>query len=140
MTRRPKPQRVQGTLDLLVRPAMTAECRVNIRFSMSLNLRKPIIRKYKQARHARLSIRGKLGVAMRNRKRIEALGPMRPCGGFVTFGCLGHHRVQLLAWPEDVRAVAVVVDGNHRQPRTFGGLVRCMAEMISSHCQMNYRS
>lgn len=84
--------------------------------------------------------RARLMAAAKRRKRIAEAESMRDVGGFVTDGCLGAHAVRLLAWPEDVRAVAVVVNGHHRRPRTFGGLVRCMAEMLSSHCQMNDRS
>ena len=55
---------------------------------------------------------------------------MRDVGGLTTHGCLGVHNIRLLAYPDDSRAVAVVVDGRHRRPRSLRGLVRCLAKMI----------
>ena len=53
---------------------------------------------------------------------------MIPCGGLITWGCLGTHLVQLLAYPAEAKAVAVVCDGRHRRPRTLAGIRRGIAE------------
>ena len=68
--------------------------------------------------------------AAKARRRMEQTAAMRDVGGLVTDGCLGAHTVRLLAWPDDTRRLAVVVDGQHRQARTRRGIVRCVAAMI----------
>jgi hypothetical protein len=70
------------------------------------------------------------GVRARARKRQERVAEMSDVGGLVTDGCLGEHRIRLLAWPGEERRLAVVVDGRHRQARTLRGVVRCVAEMV----------
>ena len=56
--------------------------------------------------------------------------PLRDVGGLITDGCMGAHSVRLLAWPDEARHLAVVVDGEHRQARTLRGVARIVAEMI----------
>ena len=66
----------------------------------------------------------------KERKRMAAAESMRDVGGFTTDGCLGTHRVRLLAYPGDVAALAITVDGQHRRPRTLRGVVRCVAALV----------
>ena len=56
---------------------------------------------------------------------------MVDCGGIQTDGIMGNHTIRLLAYPEDTMAMAVVVDGQHRRPRTYRGVLRCLARMVS---------
>ena len=69
--------------------------------------------------------------AAKERILLETAASMRDVGGFSTDGCLGTHTVRLLAYPDDSRHLAVVVDGKHRQARTLRGVVRCMTEMVA---------
>ena len=66
----------------------------------------------------------------KERKRIQMSESLRDVGGIITDGCLGVHHIRLMVYPDDARAVAVVVDGMHRRPRSMRGLVRCLAMMI----------
>jgi len=71
------------------------------------------------------------GVRARAQKRLAHTQAMRDVGGLVTDGCLGRHTVRLLAWPDQAAGkLAVMVDGQHRQPRTYRGVLRCLAAMI----------
>jgi hypothetical protein len=63
-------------------------------------------------------------------KRLAESEALIPSGWIRTGGCIGEHFIELLAYP-DGKHLAVVVDGKHRQARTFRGLIRCMAEMIN---------
>ncbi len=54
---------------------------------------------------------------------------LQEVGGFVTWGNLGMHDVRLLAYA-DCDRLAVVVDGQHKQARTFRGVLRCLAAMM----------
>ena len=87
--------------------------------------------RYMHNRKQMLRERAMLGVAARQRKRAADEAAMVDCGGLTTDGCLGRHSVRLLAWPGDVRRVAVVVDGQHRRPRTMRGVQRCIAAMVN---------
>lgn len=69
-------------------------------------------------------------VAAKARKRMEQAESMEAVGGIITWGCLGTHSIRLLAYPGDEFAMAVVVDGEHRRPRTYRGVLRCMAKMV----------
>jgi hypothetical protein len=67
--------------------------------------------------------------AAKERKRQEESQALQPSGWIRTGGCLGEHFVELMAYP-DGKHVAVIVDGQHRQPRTMRGIARCIARMI----------
>ena len=60
--------------------------------------------------------------------RAESL---RDVGGFVTDGVLGVHAVRLLAKDDEVKYLAVSVDGQAKASRTYRGVLRCMAEMVA---------
>jgi hypothetical protein len=86
---------------------------------------------YKRRRDKRLE-RSRKGVEARERKRMAEADGMCEVGQITTSGCLGSHVITLLTWPGESRAVAVVVDGRHRRPRTARGVWRCVADMIST--------
>jgi len=88
---------------------------------------------YLKNKRLRLRARAMRGVAERELKRMELAVAMRAVGGLVTDGCLGAHKVRLLAWP-DGKHVAVTVDGRHRQARTLRGVARIIAEIIFRKC------
>lgn len=67
--------------------------------------------------------------AAKERKRLAEADGLVEAGGCVTWGCMVHHDIRLLAYP-DGRHVAVVVDGVHKRPRTLRGVWRCLARMI----------
>jgi len=69
--------------------------------------------------------------AAKERKRLAEAKAMRDVGGFVTDGCLGSHAVRLLAYTEDAPYLAIMVDGQARRPRTYRGIMRCMALMVA---------
>lgn len=85
--------------------------------------------RYMHNRKKMLRERSMRGVAARERKRMAESVALQEVGGFVTWGNLGMHDVRLLAYPDGDR-LAVVVDGRHKQARTFRGIVRCVAQMI----------
>jgi hypothetical protein len=89
---------------------------------------------YRKTRHTlQLHAKRNLCAAMRAAKeckRMADAAPLRDVGGLLTDGCMGAHTVRLLAWPDESRHLAVVVDGKHRQVRTLRGVVRIVAEMI----------
>lgn len=87
------------------------------------------MKRYAHNRKKMLRERSMKGVAARERKRMAESVALTEVGGFVTWGNLGMHDVRLLAYPGGGR-LAVVVDGQHKQARTFRGVLRCMAEMI----------
>ena len=66
----------------------------------------------------------------KERIRIELSEQMRDVGGFITDGCLGNHNVRLMSYPDGER-IAVTIDGKHRQARTYRGILRCIATMVS---------
>ena len=69
--------------------------------------------------------------AANDRKRLAEAAQWRDVGGFVTDGILGAHAVRLMAKDDEGKYLAVSVDGAARQSRTFRGVLRCMAEMVS---------
>ena len=89
--------------------------------------RKSIIAKRKEAKAKRCAQMR----AAKERKRIARSSSLRDVGGFITDGCLGNHVVRLMAFADGER-LAVVIDGNHRKFRTYRGVLRCIAEMISN--------
>lgn len=74
--------------------------------------------------------------AAKERKRVALSECMRDVGWVVTDGCFGSHVVRLMAYPDGER-LAVVVDGKHRQARTYRGMLRCIAEMVSEKTKLN---
>lgn len=90
-------------------------------------------RRYTIGSRTRLRERALAGVRARAAKRLAAAGALRDVGGFTTDGCLGQHTVRLLAWPDaPAGKLAVTVDGQHRQARTFRGVLRCLAHMVAA--------
>ena len=75
--------------------------------------------------------KGLKGVEARRAKREREFAEMRVVGGFVTFGCLGEHTVELL-YGENYSTdfLAVSVDGEPRRPRSLRGVGRCVALML----------
>jgi hypothetical protein len=45
-----------------------------------------------------------------------------------------------MAWPDESRALAVVVNGKHRRPRTLRGVLRCLAQMIAGRFENMQRA
>ena len=89
----------------------------------------------KSIRVQRLQRKRERCTAMREakeRNRLAEAATLRDCGGIVTDGCIGSHNIRLLAYPDTPRAVAVVLDGQHRRPRTLRGVLRCIAKMIGA--------
>ena len=68
--------------------------------------------------------------AAKDRNRIAAAEHAQDAGGITTDGCLGNHTVRLLHRGDD-RHYMIVCDGRHRQPRTYRGVIRCVAEMMA---------
>lgn len=87
-------------------------------------------RRYTVKRKTNLRARAMLGVAGRERKRMERAADMVDVGGLTTDGCLGAHSIRLLAGPDGGNHLAIVADGRHRQARTLRGIIRCIAIMI----------
>jgi len=77
--------------------------------------------------------------AAKERRRVERAEAVRDVGGFITDGCLGFHEVRLMVYPDGER-LAVVVDGKHRQARTYRGILRCAATMISDKTRMKQKN
>ena len=90
--------------------------------------------RYARNRRQMLHDRAMRGVEARERKRIEQSPEWRDVGGIVTDGCLGVHTIRLLD-RGDERHLAVMVDGRHRQARTYRGVLRCVARMVSKQTQ-----
>ena len=67
--------------------------------------------------------------AAKERKRMALGQAMVPVGWLTTGGCLGEHRVELLAYPDGLH-LAVSVDGVPRKARTMRGVARCVALML----------
>lgn len=70
-------------------------------------------------------------VAAKARKRIERTESMRDVGGFTTDGILGAHTIRFLSYGDGELHYAVTVDGQHRQARTYRGILRLIAKMVS---------
>jgi hypothetical protein len=66
--------------------------------------------------------RSALGVAARERKRLELAEPMRVVAEVRTSGSLGEHVIELLAGESTGPTVYVRFDGLLRAPRTARGL------------------
>jgi hypothetical protein len=88
------------------------------------------MRHYTITSKTRLRDRAMAGVAARQAKRLAESESLIESGGLLTWGCLGHHDIRLLAYP-DGRHVAVVVDGVQKRPRTLRGVWRVLAGMVS---------
>lgn len=94
--------------------------------------RKSVITRRLQAKRERCA----RARAAKERKRLDTAGQWQDVGGIVTDGCLGRHTIRLLACDgySDHR-LAVVVDGRHRQARTYRGVLRCLARMVTRQMQ-----
>jgi len=66
----------------------------------------------------------------KERKRIAEACHWHDVGGFLTYGILGVHNVLLLAKDDEAKWLAIVVDGEHKRPRTLRGIKNCIAEML----------
>ena len=86
--------------------------------------------RYQHNRKRILQERSRKGVDAKASKRISESESLIECGGCLTWGSLGHHDIRLLAYP-DGGSVAVVVDGQHKRPRTLRGVWKCLAKMMA---------
>jgi len=89
----------------------------------------PVYRKRMERKRAAACRRCAVMRSAKARRRREAVASWRDVGGFVSDGVLGAHEVRLLC-REDYPALAVVVDGRARRPRSLRGVVRCLARMV----------
>ena len=73
------------------------------------------------------------GVKARARNIAARAAPWRDVGGFTTDGCLGSHSVRLHQSDTFSETyLAITVDGRHRRARSYRGVLRCIAEMVTA--------
>jgi hypothetical protein len=74
--------------------------------------------------------RSALGVAARQRKRLELAEPMRVVAEVRTSGSLGDHHIELLSGEGTGPTVWVRFDGEIRRPRTARGFVSLLGRWV----------